>query len=1396
MLTIAAILPMAASGQTTYTWTGAALDGDWDTTGNWDANLVPADDGAADGLTLPAGDQVIFNATMPTLNVPGYGGEYDGGSNGGTVSTPSLVLNSGGSLTMAIQSGNRGLWTNLGSFDRDVLTVGDGVGAAGEVTLTFTNNFDRMGRHNNGTHNIRVNSDGILNLSFGSRWANSSARPVKFFIDGGTVTASSAISGTNYNDAAWNFASIGGSVTAEYGGNHPDLASVDSALGTKFVKTAPDSLFQITEDLVSVPNTFTVTVIQAPDPNYWTGTGGANWDDATTLNFTTNNEVDPLVVDTFANATASSLRATFADEYFNSSAPVGVVQSTINIAAGGVSTDNVDFSADSVAYNVSSPDTNGIAGSTKLNLTGTAAVTLTGEHATSGNTTIASGSTLNLGDGATDGSLPNSAIGNSGTLNFNNSALLTRDSAISGGGAVNKSGAGTLTITENTSTTGGSNVTGGTVLFEGVVDDEVTPFGGAIDIAAGSTYEITANATTSGNLEMPSNTFTGGGTLRVSGGQLVRWGGAALTMSMGSGALIDVQGPGRFRAGSNANDSWPGNLADLNIGIDGFFTTDEAPVEIDALTGDGLLTNGSGNSNYMPLSIGNDNGTGTFDGVIDGALGSLVKQGSGTQTLNGANTFGTDGGTVVVNGGALVLGGTNAYNGGTTVGDATLTLDVLGSLTFVPTANNTVNGVVGTGDNTTGTVNLNGQFFIDLSSATAGVGNTWTLVDPTLLSSVSYDPFDFYIDSTLGFFDFDGGGMWSLVDGIALWQFDEATGVLTYNVGADARLWVGNNGGGLWDQMTTLNWMDNAPSDPLVETDYMTAESFSGTVGFADNYFNSGAALPVGTSSVSIAAGGISGDTVGFLNSGTTYTVTSSDAFGIAGSTNVNVSGSGTVIFQGDHASSGTTTVNTNLTFDTSLGDATYLATLTGIGNIEKTGANTQTLPASNTYIGSTTISGGTLKFTNDSASSAVNIASGATLEIDWNNRWGAGPTTFSGTGTLAKTGPNGINFDTGTFVLGAGSDIDVQEGSITAGSSRNDNWDANLSSLNIAAGARFQTNEADVYVDGLTGDGTLVTGFGEFDDPTYDQFTIGVNNGTAIFDGDLIERAVFDMNPAQHWGVLHKVGTGSQTLNGIVSLRGNYDVQDGTVTLGTTGSITFHPQGNGATNQVIASVDTGTPVINLDGAINFELDAADTTPANAWTILDPTNFDMVNVGATATVTSNLGAFTETVADTTFELDAGGNLWTFDVASATLTVAEGTPVGGFDNYMGMFTLVDDTVSGDDDKDNLVNLLEYVFDGDPSASDLNNANLPVADASGANYVFTFTRRVESTLDTTQTFEYGSDLTGWTPIAVNDDTAPEVSIAAAVGDVETVTVTVAKSSFADPTIGFGRLDVTLP
>ena len=74
------------------------------------------------------------------------------------------------------------------------------------------------------------------------------------------------------------------------------------------------------------------------------------------------------------------------------------------------------------------------------------------------------------------------------------------------------------------------------------------------------------------------------------------------------------------------------------------------PVIVDALNGAGTIRENYGGS--AGLTVGIDNGSGTFSGAIE-QVASLTKAGSGAETLTGANTYG---GATTINAGTLEIG--------------------------------------------------------------------------------------------------------------------------------------------------------------------------------------------------------------------------------------------------------------------------------------------------------------------------------------------------------------------------------------------------------------------------------------------------------------------------------------------------------------------------------------------------------------------------------------------------------------------------------------------------------------------------------------------------------------------------------------------------------------------
>ena len=141
MCPLMGVLIMSAS-VVDFTWMGAAGDGDWNNTANWDVSGIPVDDalggGVNSGLSLSESDTITFAClNMPTINVPGYGGDVT--SDNGGEDSPTMLFNSGGSISFDLVGRNESFWKNLDDYERTILTVCDGVTGVGEdVEVTFT----------------------------------------------------------------------------------------------------------------------------------------------------------------------------------------------------------------------------------------------------------------------------------------------------------------------------------------------------------------------------------------------------------------------------------------------------------------------------------------------------------------------------------------------------------------------------------------------------------------------------------------------------------------------------------------------------------------------------------------------------------------------------------------------------------------------------------------------------------------------------------------------------------------------------------------------------------------------------------------------------------------------------------------------------------------------------------------------------------------------------------------------------------------------------------------------------------------------------------------------------------------------------------------------------------
>ena len=407
-------------------------------------------------------------------------------------------------------------------------------------------------------------------------------------------------------------------------------------------------------------------------------------------------------------------------------------------------------------------ESNAISGGGELTQSGSGRLVLTGANTYAGVTTIISGSGgIQVGKGATSGSLGAGGVVNNANLSFARSDVVTYADVISGTGSVTQAGTGTLIFTNTNSYTGGTTISTGTFQFG---NGGASGNAGAGPILNNShlvfnrsdgeeyTYAITGTGDVTkagaGTLVFTNdgNTYSGG--TIISGGA-IQIGNGGTTGRLGSGTVLN-------NSHLILNRSDDTNYAGSMTG-----TGDLIQSGTGAVTFSGNANTFSGGTiiNAGKLLVSNSAGSGTGSGVVNINSGATF---GGTGLISGALMI-NDGGSVSpgASPGQLQVGGGTTFAGGgryvfeinNTVGTAGTNWDLLsisGSLTISATVNT--------------------PFVLDLVSLTAGNANgalanfnsanaySWKFVTTTSgitgfsAGAFQYDPGYFYNGLDVGHF--------------------------------------------------------------------------------------------------------------------------------------------------------------------------------------------------------------------------------------------------------------------------------------------------------------------------------------------------------------------------------------------------------------------------------------------------------------------------------------------------------------------------------------------------------------------------------------------------------------------------------------------------------------------
>ncbi|CAI1196705.1 Outer membrane protein IcsA autotransporter precursor [Serratia quinivorans] len=624
-------------------------------------------------------------------------------------------------------------------------------------------------------------------------------------------------------------------------------------------------------------------------------------------------------------------------------------------------------------------------GSVGLTKTDMGKLVLTGANTYTGGTTISAGN-LQLGNGGTSGSVVGNIL-NNGTLAFNRSDIASFNGVISGNGAVQQMGSGTMVLTGNNSYSGTTTISSG-----------------VLQIGDGGT---------TGTLGSGAVTVTTPGTLTFNRSDTVTYGGVI----SGTGSLAqNGSGTTVLTANNTFTGSTTINTGTLQLG-DG------------TANGGGTVVGNVTNNGTLAFSR---NATYSYGGVISGS--GSVEQRSGVLTLGGVNTY--SGGTIL-RGGELRIADENnlgaqsgklTFNGGMLRTSATLERDVV-----VAAGGGTVFGSNGTLNG-----NISGSGLLRFYGGTTyvnGINNTYS--GGTLLSD--YAIVIINSANALGTGKITGQSADTVYgSGGKLRTTADMTLANDIDLGRTSYYGGGNSVGFITDANTTLTLTGNINNVGAYQNNNGMSKEGAGTLVLANTFFGGGFPIRLLAGALVVGDGGTRG-TLGAspvqIANGAKLLFNRSDVYsyggGISGAGSLEQKGSGTLALTGNATQTGGTTIsagtlqignggasgsiagditnNSNLAFKRS-DSYTFGGVISGSGNLQQNGTGTTVLTGANTYSGLTTINAGTLQLGNGGTTGSLvgDILNNGTLAFNRSDAM-AFNDFVSGTGGLLQMGPGNL---------------------------------------------------------------------------------------------------------------------------------------------------------------------------------------------------------------------------------------------------------------------------------------------------------------------------------------------------------------------------------------------------
>jgi fibronectin-binding autotransporter adhesin len=377
-----------------------------------------------------------------------------------------------------------------------------------------------------------------------------------------------------------------------------------------------------------------IVATASSDSLVWTGDGGANlWNVAGAANWNNGGGAD-----VFNHGDAVT---------FNS---VGAANNQANLALAVIpGSVTVDAATDYIFNDSTGVGGGKISGATGLTKNNTGKLTILTVNNNSGTTTI-NGGTVEVGNGAVDGSLGSGSVVNNGNLVFNQTASRTVPS-ITGTGSLSQLGANTLTVPGNTSYNGTTTIGSGATLVLGN--------GGALTLTtAGVTDDGTLVLNTSAGQTL-STPFTGAGNFTKRG-----TGALAINAAPGYTGVTAIEGGTTTFGAANVVTGGLRVETGATVNLNGFNQT-VASLASTVFAGGTLVNNGTSVTNTVTVDNASD--TDSSIAINNGASGviALKKKGAGTLLLRGNSTY---------SGGTIVEAGTLDYRADAALGTGLLIL--------------------------------------------------------------------------------------------------------------------------------------------------------------------------------------------------------------------------------------------------------------------------------------------------------------------------------------------------------------------------------------------------------------------------------------------------------------------------------------------------------------------------------------------------------------------------------------------------------------------------------------------------------------------------------------------------------------------------------------------------